>query len=400
MNGKGSSMVYDEYSDDVLNAYAKMTGQVKENIEEDPYYRYFYNLLETGRNFAKYSYVRLVKEVDETWVNEIEEALPSLQYVVLNPRKFIEEEREVVNIAMARNITAESVRHLLAHSNYIDEYRKDGTVIPNKILNVYKEESLNTYENRFICTLIAELQFFINKRFDAIFDASKDEMGVNFEVASTVDNYTETVDYRLSIKIRDKQTDVENEVENKDVFARIIQLHRNINMLVGTEFVTMMRRFPAVKHPIVKTNAIAKNRDYKKCHKLWNFIHSYNQVGFKVDLLKQDPNISKAFEKDIYNSFIWNYAMLHNYMENVDALNINRETRKKEMDMQDIRRLLEEIVAGTDIPDANLRKIIANELTEIQERRKQERNAAERVFREQRRKERFSRKKKRGKKMK
>ena len=254
MNGKGSSMVYDEYSDDVLNAYAKMTGQVKENIEEDPYYRYFYNLLETGRNFAKYSYVRLVKEVDETWVNEIEEALPSLQYVVLNPRKFIEEEREVVNIAMARNITAESVRHLLAHSNYIDEYRKDGTVIPNKILNVYKEESLNTYENRFICTLIAELQFFINKRFDAIFDASKDEMGVNFEVASTVDNYTETVDYRLSIKIRDKQTDVENEVENKDVFARIIQLHRNINMLVGTEFVTMMRRFPAVKHPIVKTN--------------------------------------------------------------------------------------------------------------------------------------------------
>lgn len=393
-------MVYDEYSDDVLNAYAKMTGKVKENIEEDPYYRYFYNLLETGRNFAKYSYVRLVKEVDETWVNEIEEALPSLQYVVLNPRKFIEEEREVVNIAMARNITAESVRHLLAHSNYIDEYRKDGTVIPNKILNVYKEESLNTYENRFICTLIAELQFFINKRFDAIFDASKDEMGVNFEVASTVDNYTETVDYRLSIKIRDKQTDVENEVENKDVFARIIQLHRNINMLVGTEFVTTMRRFPTVKHPIVKTNAIAKNRDYKKCHKLWNFIHSYNQVGFKVDLLKQDPNISKAFEKDIYNSFIWNYAMLHNYMENVDVLNINRETRKKEMDMQDIRRLLEEIVAGTDIPDANLRKIIANELTEIQQRRKQEKSAAERVLREQKRKERLLQKKKRGKKVK
>lgn len=400
VDGKGSSMVYDEYSDDVLNAYAKMTGKVKENIEEDPYYRYFYNLLETGRNFAKYSYVRLVKEVDETWVNEIEEALPSLQYVVLNPRKFIEEEREVVNIAMARNITAESVRHLLAHSNYIDEYRKDGTVIPNKILNVYKEESLNTYENRFICTLIAELQFFINKRFDAIFDASKDEMGVNFEVASTVDNYTETVDYRLSIKIRDKQTDVENEVENKDVFARIIQLHRNINMLVGTEFVTTMRRFPTVKHPIVKTNAIAKNRDYKKCHKLWNFIHSYNQVGFKVDLLKQDPNISKAFEKDIYNSFIWNYAMLHNYMENVDVLNINRETRKKEMDMQDIRRLLEEIVAGTDIPDANLRKIIANELTEIQQRRRQEKSAAERVLREQKRKERLLQKKKRGKKVK
>ena len=375
-------MVYDDYSDDILKAYGKMTGQEQGNIEDDKYYKYFYNLLETGRNYVKYSYVRLVKEVDETWVNAIEEAMPSLQHVVLNPRKFIEEEREVVNIAMARNITAESVRHLLAHSNYIDEYRKDGTVIPNKILNIYKEESLNTYENRFICTLIAELQFFINKRFDAIFEASKDELGVNFEVDSSIDNYTETIDYSLQIKIRDKQNDTENEFENKDVFARIIQLHRNINMLVGTEFVATMRRFPAVKHPIVKTNAIAKNRDYKACHKLWNFIHSYTQVGFKVDLVKQDPNISQSFEKDIYNSFVWNYAMLHKYMEESDVIDVNRKARKKELDMQGIRRLLEEIVAGTNIPDENLRKLVNTELKNIQSRRKQEQAAAAKLTKE------------------
>lgn len=370
-------MVYDDYSDDVLNAYAKMTGEKSGDMMEDPYYRYFYNLLETGRNFVKYSYVRLVKEIDEIWVNAIEEALPSLHHVVVNPKKYIEEDREVVNIAMARNITAESVRHLLSHSNYIDEYREDGTVIPNKILNVYKEESLNTYENRFICTLIAELQFFVNKRFDAIFEASKDELGVDFEVNSSIDNYTEIVDYSLKIKIRDKQTDTENELENKDVFSRVIQIHRKINMLARTEFVSIMRRFPSIKHPVVKTNAIAKNQDYKRCYDLWNFIHSYNQVGYKVDLVKQDPHVSRSFEKDIYNSFIWNYAMLHNYMEDVDALNINRETRKKTMDLQGIRQLLEEIVAGTDIPDANLRKIIDNELKTIQGRRKQEREAAE-----------------------
>lgn len=375
-------MVYDEYSDDVIRAYSKMTGQEEGNIEEDPYYKYFYNLLETGRNYVKYSYVRLVKEVDEKWVNAIEEALPAIQYVVFHPRKFIEEEREIVNIAMARNMTAESIRHLLAHSNYIDEYKEDGTVIPNKILNIYKEESMNTYENRFICTLIGELQFFVNKRFDAIFEASKDELGVNFEVNSVIDNYTEAIDYKLQIKIRDKQNDMENETDNNDIFSRIIEIHRNVNMLVSTEFVNIMRRFPVVKHPIVKTNAIAKNKDYKACHKLWNFIHSYNQVGFKVDLVKQDPNITRAFEKDIYNSFVWNYAMLHNYMEDVDALNINRERRKKELDMPGIRKLLEEIVAGTDIPDENLRKIVENELKSIQNRRRQERASAEKVLKQ------------------
>ena len=379
-------MVYDEQSDAVLNAYAKMTGQVKENIKDDPYYQYFYNLLENGNNTAKYSYVRLVKEVDETWVEAIEEAYPSLQKVVLNPRKFIEEEREVVNIAMARNVGAESVRHLLAHSNYIDEYREDGTVIPNRILNIYKEESLNTYENRFICTLLAELQFFINRRFEVLFAASKDELGVNFEMDSSIDNYTETIDYKLSIKIRDKQTDVENRQRNEDVFLRIIKLHRNINSLVSTEFISIMKRFPQVRHPIVKTNAIAKNRDYKACHKLWNFLHTYNQVGYKVNLLKQDPNISREFERDIYNSFLWNYAMLHNYMENVDELNINHEKRKKEMGIREIRQLLEEIVAGTNLTDARLRKVVEQELIDIQERRKEERESAERVIRKKKKK--------------
>ena len=376
-------MVYDEFSDPIKNTYEKMT-EKRDQISEDKFYQYFYNLLETSNNYFDFSYVRLVKTVDEKWVEEIEKALSSLQYVILNPRKFIEEEREVVNIAIARNISTESVRHLLQHSNLIDEYREDGTVVPNRILNVYKEESLNTYENRFICTLVAELQFFINKRFNEIFQATKDELGAYLEMNSKVDNYTETVDYKLQIKIRDKQTDVENEFENKDVFARIIQLHRNINMLVGTEYVATMRRFPAVKHPIVKTNAIKKNSEYKKCYDLWNFIHSYTQVGVQVNLLRQDPNISRAFEKDIYDSFVWNYAMLHNYMEGVDELNMDRKERKKEMDNRYIRQVLEEIVAGMpDVDDATLSRMIQNELASIQNRRRQEQKRAERVLTKQ-----------------
>ena len=373
-------MVYDEYSDDIKNTYAKMTAD-EDTLSEDKFYKYFYNLLETGNNYCDFSYVRLVKTVDEKWVEAIENALQSLQYVILNPRKFIEEEREVVNIAIARNVSSESVRHLLQHSNYIDEYRKDGTVVPNRILNVYKEESLNTYENRFICTLVGELQFFVNKRFNMLFEASKDELGAYLEMDSKVDNYTETVDYKLQIKIRDKQTDKVNEQEKDSIFGRIINIHRLVNTLVSTEFIMTMRKFPSVKHPIVKTNAIKKNRDYKKCHELWNFLHSYTQVGVQVNLLRQDPNISRAFEKDIYNSFVWNYAMLHNYMEGVDALNIDRQSRKKEMDTKYLRQVLEEIVQGMpDVPDATLRKMVQNELTTIQNRRRQEQKAAERVL--------------------
>ena len=113
-------------------------------------------------------------------------------------------------------------------------------------------------------------------------------------------------------------------------------------------------------------------------------MHSYSQVGVQVNLLRQDPNISRAFEKDIYDSFVWNYAMLHNYMEDVDELNIDRKERKKEMDSRYIRQVLEEIVTGMpDVDDATLSRMIQNELSSIQNRRKQEQKKAERVLNKQ-----------------
>ena len=370
-------MSFEDNKDTIENVYEEMIDNLSPELSENKYYQYFYNLLETGNNYCKFFSSKLVKNIDEEWVKAIEEALPALQTVVLNPRKFIEEDIEVVNIAMARNISPESIQHLLQHSNMIDQVNEDGTVIPNRILNVFKEESYNTYENRFICTLLLELQQFINKRFNVIFDNSKDERGTFFEMESMIDNYTETIDYKLEIKIREKQTDIDNEEENMGIFTRISKIHRQINDLASSGFMTTMRQYPLVRHPIVKTNAIGKNLNYKACHKLWNYIHAYDRIGYKVDLVKQEPMITKEFERDIYNSFLWDYFMLRNFQEQTDALNPNRPKRKKEITVKYIRQVLDEIVRGLDMPDANVRKLILNELSDLQLKRKAERMNAE-----------------------
>lgn len=365
-------MAFEDNRDNIESVYEKMVGAPPKELLEDPYYQYFYNLLETGNNYCSFFNTRLMKSVDEEWVKAIEEAMPALQKVVMNPRKFIEEEREVVNIAMARNIAPESIQHLLQHSNMIDQLNEDGTVIPNRILNVYKEESYNTYENRFISTLIWELQRFINKRFNVIFENSKDERGTFFEMESLIDNYTETISYKLEIKIREKQTDIDNEEENMGIFTRISQIHRQINDLAVSGFMTEMRKYPLVRHPIVKTNAIGKNMNYRACHKLWNYIHDYDRVGYKVELVKQEPVLSGELERDIYNSFLWDYFMVRNYVEQTDYLNPNRPKRKKEITTKYIRQVLNEIIHGLDMPDANVRKLIMNELSDLQLQRKTE----------------------------
>ncbi|MDY6328983.1 MAG: DUF2357 domain-containing protein [Lachnospiraceae bacterium] len=372
---------FDEEKDVVQNVYDKIQNMDSEVVKEDDFYKYFYNLLDTSTNFCTFKYVKLVKNIDEEWISAIEEALPSLHHVVMNPRKFIEEDREIVNMAMARNITTESLRHLIQHSNLIDKYDEDGTVIPNRILNVFKEESLNIYENRFICTLIAELQHFVNKRYNVIFENTKDELGAFFKMESIIDNYTETVDYKLQVNIRDKQSDEKNEKDNDDIFQRLVKIHRQVNGLASTEFITEMRTMPSVRHPIVKTNAIKKNMYYKACYKLWNFIYSYNKVGYTVDLVKREPVISKAFEKDIYDSFIFNYAMLHNQVGDPYKLDINKKKKEKNIDVKYIRQSLEEIVDNSGMSIDNLKRLINNELTAIDERKKREANEVEKLRR-------------------
>lgn len=374
-------MSFEDNRDSIENVYNNLVLNLPEELLMDKYYQYFYNLLETGNNYCSLVSTRLVKTVDEEWVKRIEETIPALQTVVMNPRRFIEEDRDVVNVALARNITPESIVHLMQHSNMIDKINPDGTVIPNRILSVFKEESLNTYENRFICTLIIELQRFINKRFNVIFEKSKDESGTFFEMESLIDNYTETISYKLDVTIREKQTDVDNDEENIGIFNRISKIHREINDLAMSGFMTVVRKFPAVRHPIVKTNAIGKNRNYKACYELWNFIHSYSRVGYKIEMVRQEPVVSQELERDIYNTFLRDYFMIQNHVEQTDFLNPERPPRKKEITTKYIRQVLDEIIRGLDMPDANVRKLILNELSDLQLKRKAEKASANMVER-------------------
>ena len=74
-------------------------------------------------------------------------------------------EEDIVKIELARRVTVESIKHLSRNTNLIQDYDKDtGDVKPSKILNINKEESFNTYENRFIYSLIQNMKGFIARK--------------------------------------------------------------------------------------------------------------------------------------------------------------------------------------------------------------------------------------------
>ena len=88
------------------------------------------------------------------WIEKMEETLPYIENILRDPKKLIVNEEEVVKIEKIKKVTVESIKNLAKNSSYIDEIDENGDVKPGKLLNVFKEETLNTYDNIFIYTLI------------------------------------------------------------------------------------------------------------------------------------------------------------------------------------------------------------------------------------------------------
>ncbi len=124
-------------------------------ISEEDEYKGFTKLLSHGQTEIDNYNKKLEKIIDKDWVEFFEDCVIPLDNIVRNPRKFIENNEDIVPISLSRSITTESIKHLAQHTNLISEV-KDDTVTPNKILNVSKEESFMTYENRFIYTLLVK----------------------------------------------------------------------------------------------------------------------------------------------------------------------------------------------------------------------------------------------------
>lgn len=352
---------------DINSAYERYSKSVKDEMSKDGFYQYFHNLIESGSKYYKFSNKKLYKHIDTVWVEEIEKAIDHLEAVINNPRKFIEEDRQVINIGLAKNVTPESIQHLSMHGDMVDAIREDGTVIPNRILNIYKEESLNTYENRFIATLLGELQTFVNRRVDVIFENTKDEYGGRLDIETTIDNYTEIINYKMQIHIEEKQSTTDNNKQNNDIFGRIAKIHQRINDLSSSKFVTVMMQYPTVKHPVVKTNAIAKNPDYIACYALWNFLHSYDRIGYKVRVVEQEPIISRSFEDDINTDILLDYLILKKYMKDIDVSDIHREKQVPDRNPKFIRQVIEEILDYYgDMSDAEVKRRVVKELSNAQ----------------------------------
>lgn len=264
---------------------------------------------------------KIIKTIDVEWIEKIEAALPALDVVVRNPSVAIEDVDEILPVELSKHITDKSIKHLAQHTNLILSV-KDDEITPQKILNVFHEETSLTYENKFVNTLLSRLSAFVDKRLRVLNGTSGTEMNYKFGYSTEFEHFIHDGEGRNSARIElrieltspagvePNETDLALNERYKDALNRI----RRINMaLVGYGASAFAQKLGKnyVRPPIVRTNAILKNKNLKELLNLWEYIENYDKVGYSFIGDKDYRLPADDFVGSMYSGIALQYLTLY-----------------------------------------------------------------------------------------
>ena len=214
-------------------------------------------------------------KVEKMWIEKMETTIPYIENILASPTRLIVNDEEVVKIEKIKKVTVESIKHLSRNAGFIEEVEKNGDVKPGKLLNVFKEETLNTYENRFIYTLIQKMKAIVvrekNKLLKEKLASSKEFKQIDYQGKSY--NGKDKIDIQIILTSSTEEASKRTE-EIKDMIDKLKVLEKTIgNLMLTSTYQTLEKQnVQIVTPPIKKNNVILKNVNFQYAAKLWDFL--------------------------------------------------------------------------------------------------------------------------------
>ena len=368
--------------------YQKFAKGVIRAIGSTDFYSYFMNAIAGADNQIQFSNRKMVKTVDVRWVDAVEESLEAFQTIINMPRNVIKEEELVVNVANARKTGTEVVQHLAQHSNLVEDFDfESGDVRPARLMQRYREDSTELYENRLVFTALEAAYQFVKIRHDALFSAMSDEFGAKLKVQSDMTSARELVHLDMFLHIKQVEDMLDTDERHSEIFNRISRMHRILGMFMNTEFAQHMSKLSRVKGSITKTNVLKKNPNYKHIVKLYDFLHDYDEIGYTIKVIEQNPEVNETLQQDIYHNILFNYLVLKGYLQDEEDRQVTSSSKGKKRILKPkfIKEIIEELTEDYDLPDVEVRKVLIEELTKA-DLMKEESAERHRLVEEQRQK--------------
>lgn len=282
--------------------------------DSSPYTRAL-NALSEGDGKIRFSEKLILRSIDEIWVKAIEDALAAIDALIRNPRRYIAETEVVLPIELTKKISGRSIAHLGSHTNMI-RLDERGEVTPMKMLNIFREDSILTYENKFLNTLIHRLYLFINRRYNVALKQGVDEKNRSLEYENDFTDGEGKCKIKLVIEYSERSdgADVKNTLFDTGLWKRVEKLNDVVTGYVNSSFCKSMER-NFVRPPIMRTNAISKNKYFRECLALWEFIESYDDAGYGLTIDEKVSAVSDEYLKEIYEWSATQYAAFRRHAE-------------------------------------------------------------------------------------
>jgi len=350
--------------------YQKFTKSVVRALGSSDFYAYFMQAIAQADNEIQFSNRRMEKIVDLEWVDAIESSLPAFQHIIDLPRNVIREDELIVNVANAKKSDSAVVRHLAMHASMVEDFREDtGDVRPNKLMQKYREESIGkVYENRLVFTTLEIAYQFVKIRHDALFEAMSDEFGAKLKLRSDMVGSNEQMHLDMFLHIRDTESALQTDERNQDVFDRISRLYRILAVNMNSNFAQQLAKEPRIKGTVTKTNVLKKNKDYRAVSQLLEFLRGYNNIGYTIKIIEQNPVVDEAFEQSIYHNILFQYLVLKGHLERDKDRRLPAPLKQKKRALKPkfVKEIIEELTEDYDLPDVEIRKVLIEELTKEQ----------------------------------
>lgn len=283
---------------------------------------------------ATFQFTSDIKEtrIDYSWLSVLEDALPNIDKIVRNPRRFIVQEEDVVIVEKTKRVSLDTIKHLAMHSENIQDIDKNGDVVPKKLLNVHKEDTADLYENRFIYTLVTRLETFIYRQLEIL------ELVSHKEVKKEVSYKAETNinDRKINIELKMQEEDYINLAEDgSDYKNRILACYEIISSFKTTEMIKELIGCSPVMNPIRKTNLILREPNFQKAHILWQYLDNFEFKDPKTISYDKITDTSKETKDEFTLA----------YFIDCNAIEENRENLMKYRDIDaKLHKLLDEYV--------------------------------------------------------
>lgn len=304
--------------------------------------KFFKNI--NQRELLSSDYTGLIVSFD--WFDLIFGTIPYVNNIFNDLKSFLKEEEEILKIEKVRKVGPPTFKHLAKHTNFIQEYDEEkNKITPSKLLNTYKEDTFNTYENRFICTLVDELAIFLEDiKNQLTAHDTHNEDSFTFNSKTKADGEEISFNFMLDAKT-DRSSGLEEFEAKSEIVMNNVKSWRD-SLLYKT---LKKEKAPAVSDPIKRTNVILKNPNFQMAANLWDFIHNFSIDAHTIennrDVYNQLPTV---FNDKVNNTFLCFYYIMkytcakNNYQKDI----YNKELNK--LFLKDIKENIRSLANGDD----------------------------------------------------